>query len=126
MDKENFNPEALKQSVKKWILEIDKTETIPSEIIALSFNLYEPYEIELVGSTWYDKKDGDWACDEDFVPEQRECPNFEIPNNFKWKEVLKIVLQLLKELSLELADTQVFKVKHIATGFVDGDLKVVK
>ena len=104
----------------------DKTEELPSDIVALSFNLYEPYGLEMVGSTWFDEKDEDWACDESFEPAQRSCPNFEISDKLKWEEVLEIVVAILKDLLNELADLNIFRVEHIAVGFVDGDLIIIK
>jgi hypothetical protein len=45
-------------------------ENIPQNIAAWSFELSEPYEITLVGSTHFDESDDDWACpdDDDFHP----------------------------------------------------------
>lgn len=123
----NTQSNDLKEVIKKWIVNIDKTEVLPSEIMALSFNLYEePYSIELVGSTWFDEKDEDWACDEDFEPTQRSCPDFEIPGNLKWEEVLEIIATILKNLIEELSDLRLFKVEHIAVGFTDGNLTIIK
>ena len=84
----NTKTNDLKEVIKSWIINIDKTEELPSDIVALSFNLYEPYGLEMVGSTWFDEKDEDWACDESFEPAQRSCPNFEISDKLKWEEVL--------------------------------------
>ena len=107
----------LKEIIKKWIINIDKTEELPSDIVALSFNLYEPYGLELVGATWFD---------EDFEPTQRSCPDFKISDDLEWEEVLEIVTATLKALIKELPDLRLFKVEHIAVGFVDGDLIILK
>lgn len=122
----NTKTNDLKEIIKSWIINIDKTEELPSDIVALSFNLYEPYGLEMVGSTWFDEKDEDWACDETFEPAQRSCPNFEISDKLKWEEVLEIVVAILKDLLNELADLNIFRVEHIAVGFVDGDLIIIK
>lgn len=122
----NKGTKDLKETIKKWIVNIDKTEKLPSDIVALSFNLYEPYGIEMTGSTWFDEEDQDWACDEDFVPTQRSCPNFKISYELKWDDVLEIVVAILKDLIEELPDLKFFKVEHIAVGFVDGDLTILK
>ena len=122
----NTKTNDLKEVIKRWIVNIDKTEELPSDIVALSFNLYEPYGLEMVGSSWFDEKDEDWACDEDFEPTQRSCPDFEISDNLKWEEVLEIVMVILKDLIKELTDLKLFKVEHIAIGFVDGNLTIVK
>lgn len=47
----NTKTNDLKEVIKSWIINIDKTEELPSDIVALSFNLYEPYGLEMVGST---------------------------------------------------------------------------
>lgn len=122
------NANELKEVVKNWIVNIDKTETLPSNIVALCFNIEEDYGLEMVGSTWFDEEDEDWACDDDdtFVPAQRSCPNFKLPDTLQWEEVLEIVVAILKDLTKELADLSLFKVEHIATGFVDGNLIIIK
>ena len=53
----NTQTNDLKEIIKRWIVNIDKTEELPSDIVALSFNLYEPYGLEMVGSSWFDEKD---------------------------------------------------------------------
>lgn len=116
----------LKEVIKNWIINIDKTEELPLDIVALSFNLYEPYSIELVGSARFNEEDEDWACDEDFEPVQRRCPGFELSDNLEWQEVLEIVVATLKNLIKELPDLRLFKVEHIAVGFVDGSLTIIK
>lgn len=122
----NIETNDLKEIIKRWIINVDKTEELPSDIVALSFNLYEPYGMEMVGSAWFDEEDEDWACDEDFEPAQRSCPDFEISGNLKWEEVLEIVVAILKNLIEELPDLKLFKVEHIAVGFTDGDLTIIK
>lgn len=52
----NTKTNDLKEVIKSWIINIDKTEELPSDIVALSFNLYEPYGLEMVGSTWFDER----------------------------------------------------------------------
>ena len=122
----NIETDYLKEIIKRWIVNVDKTEELPSDIVALSFNLYEPYGMEMVGSTWFDEEDEDWACDEDFEPVQRSCPDFEISDNLKWEEVLEIVVAILKDLIGELSDLKLFKIEHIAVGFTDGNLTIIK
>lgn len=118
----------LKEVVKNWIVGIDKTEKLPSNIVALCFNIYEDYGLEMIGSTWFDEEDEDWACDdaESFVPAQRSCPGFQLSESMYWEEVLDIVVAILKDLTKELAGLSLFKVEHIATGFVDGNLIIIK
>ncbi len=118
--------ERIKEIIKNWILEINKQEIIPKEIIALNFGLFEPYGIELIGSKYYDSEDDDWACEEDFEPLQRVCPDLNIPLNIKWEDVLDMIVKILKELVFELENIEILKVEHITTGFSDGNLVVIK
>ena len=78
---EKVEKDQIKQTIKTWIRTVNHMEILPNEIVALNFGLYEPYGIELTGSTEYDPENDDWACNEDFIPEQRYCPNFEISDN---------------------------------------------
>ena len=98
----NTKTDDLKEVIKSWLVNIDKTEKLPSDIVALSFNLYE------------------------LEPAQRSCPNFKVSDKLKWEEVLEIVVAILKDLLNELADLNIFRVEHIAVGFVDGDLTIIK
>ena len=116
----------LKITIKKWITDIDNTDELSSDIRALCFNLYEPYGIEMIGSSWFDEEDEEWACDEDFKPTQRVCPNFNVPDSFTWEEVLEIVISILKELINEVPGLKLFKVEHIASGYVDRNLIIIK
>lgn len=120
MDRDN-----LKKTIKGWLLKIDKEDILPDDIIALNFGLYEPYGIELIGAEVYDPDDDDWACEEDFEPKQRSC-DLNIPKTETWEDVLNNVVIVLKELMDELKDIQLLNVRHITTGFSDGDLVVVK
>ncbi len=116
----------LKLNIKNWILSIDHEEKIPENITALNFGLYEPYGIELIGAKEYDPDDDDWACEEDFVPSQRDCPNIEISEDIYWEDFLNTIVKILKEFTVELKDLNILKVKHITCGFCDGDLVVIK
>lgn len=117
--------EKIKFIIKEWILRLNETETLPENIIAINFGLYEPYGIELIGSACYDADD-DWACEEDFEPAERQCPNLNIDENEDWEDVLNLIQSVLQELVTELEDASILNVEHITTGFSDGDLCIVK
>ena len=117
--------ETVKNKIKKWLLGIDRQETLPNDIVALNFNISEPYELELIGSSWYDDEDPDWACDDDFVPDDCFLPLDEIPEEVHWEQVLSMITEILKEIVAENS-IKLFNVQHIAVGFVDGDLEIVK
>lgn len=128
--------ERLKQRLRTWILDIDRTDELPAEIVALNFNLYdlcEPdddaYGIDLIGSTWFDEEDEDWACDQDdtFEPTERFGPSLGLPEETDWEEVLATVVAVIGELIEELPELKLFRqVEHIAVGFDDGDLEIIK
>lgn len=118
--------EKTKNAIKDWLIKLDNTENLPNDIVALNFGLYEPYGIELIGSKVYDPENDDWACEEDFEPAIRNCPNIEISENDDWETVLKNIIEILEELVSELSKIQILHVKHITTGFCDGDLVVIR
>ena len=41
----------MKDSIRKWLIQINQKEKLPHNIVALNFNLYEgPYALDLIGS----------------------------------------------------------------------------
>ena len=113
---------------------IDKSlqEPIPADVIAFSFNLFEPalggYGIELVGSCEFDREDEDWACEETFVPAQREM---NIPTDVcdgQWDECLQIMKSKIeKYIHMDRPGAIVLtKSKGVGIGFVDGNLEYIK
>ncbi|WP_238907217.1 hypothetical protein [Clostridium sp. YIM B02506] len=116
----------IKETIKDWILRINDEEVLPENIEALNFGIFEPYGIELIGSSTYDAEDDDWACEEDFVPEERVCNELNISHEYEWETVLNEIQLILKELIDELKDLPLLNVDNITTGFSDGDLVVLK
>ena len=117
--------EALKQKLRE-LLEGLEREEIPKRVIAWHFDLYEPYALELAGSSSFDADDDDWACeDEDeFYPEYSRL-QLEFLNELSWRQVLKMLVQALRELREQMPGAKIFKCKHVAVGFVDGDLILI-
>ncbi len=78
--------------VEKWLNDILK-QTIPTEVAALSFNLYEDgddnWSIELVGTEGFDLENEDWCCAEIFDFGTREAP-------LTWKEEKRGMKSLMK------------------------------
>jgi len=97
--------ETVKNKIKKWLLDIDRQENLPNDIVALNFNISEPYELELIGSSWYDDEDPDWACDDDFVPDDCFLPLEEIHEEVHWEQVLSMITEILKEIVAESVTT---------------------
>ena len=117
--------EALKQKLRELIEGLEREE-IPKRVIAWHFDLYEPYALELAGSSSFDADDDDWACeDEDeFYPEYSRL-QLEFLNELSWRQVLKLLVQALRELREQMPGAKIFKCKHVAVGFVDGDLILI-
>lgn len=117
--------EALKQKLRELIEGLER-EQIPRRVIAWHFDLYEPYALQLAGSSSYDADDDDWACeDEDeFYPEYSRL-QLEFLNELSWRQVLKMLVQALRELREQMPSAKIFKCKHVAAGFVDGDLILI-
>ena len=117
--------EALRQKLRELIEGLER-EQIPKRVIAWHFDLYEPYALELAGSSSFDADDDDWACeDEDeFYPEYSRL-QLEFLNELSWQQVLKMLVQALRELREQMPDAKIFKCKHVAVGFIDGDLILI-
>lgn len=96
----------------------------PADIIAFSINLYdEPFAAELVGSTYYEENDPDWACEEAFEPKERR---FELPKSAfgaTWEEGLDYICGVVRAYLAESGrGARLKKATAITVGFVDGDL----
>ena len=117
--------EALKQKLRELIEGLER-EQIPKRVIAWHFDLYEPYALQLAGSSSYDADDDDWACeDEDEFYPQSSRLQLDFLSELSWRQVLKMLVQALRELREQIPDAKIFKCKHVAAGFVDGDLILI-
>lgn len=109
-------------------------EPVPANVVAFSFNLYEPaaidgvkFGVELVGAEEFDPSDRDWACEEVWEPHQRQLA---IPVDFsgsKWEGCLEKVRALVAAV-LKEGDATADALKSrrgVGIGFVDGDLHVL-
>lgn len=131
---ETFDKPKVKDIVRQWILYIDAHEILPNTIVALNFNIWEVvdednvscYTLELIGSERYDAEDDDWACEEDFDPRSRNCDALQLSSKIPWEDVLKGLVEVLKELKVELGEINLFRVEHITVGFTEGNLEVIK
>ncbi|MCW7483260.1 hypothetical protein [Leptospira kanakyensis] len=133
-----------KEKFSNWFLQIIKENKIPYDINGLYFGLFETtfkklfkskqtIAIYLIGSFSWDQNDSDWACNEDFVPENKylyleimeEIYNNENINIYtKCFLSLAVVFLYLKEFfenpnNLNSLMNNSF---YISTGFDDGDL----
>src|SRR5580698_6263350 len=96
-------------------------EPIPPGVIAFSFNLAEPWCIEVIGSESYEEEDSDWACEEAFRPELENLSLPESEVGSEWESVLeeskKIVARYLDRPSA--GSDLLKKSTAVVVGFVD-------
>ena len=94
------------------------------DVVAFSFNLGEPWSIEVVGCGSYDEDDEDWATDEIFRPETDplELPEREAGDD--WESVLKFANALVGSyLARPSTGSSTLKsASAVAVGFVDGEI----
>ncbi len=114
---------AFQSTFNDW-LDSSLAQPIPAEVVAFSFNLAEPWCIEVIGSESYNEEDSDWACDEAFRP---KIPSLDLPESevgSDWEAVLEASKQIVSAY-LERPSTGATVLKKataITVGFVDGDL----
>ncbi len=119
----------------QWLT--DASLDLPSENIppAFSFNLSEPafvngvkFSIEIIGASYFDASDEDWACDEIWQPKNR---TLNIPITFSgenWEKCLSIMADMIQNL-IDNNDSCIRNFKYskgIGIGFVDGNLQLLK
>lgn len=105
-------------------------EELPAGIKGFCFNLFETeasFMIELIGAPKFNEKNADWACEELFVPYQRQL---KIPRAYSGEKgeacLEKMKKLLLQYLSSNQPGVQVLKAAAgVAIGFVDGELIVL-
>jgi len=102
------------------------SQPIPPSIVAFSFNLAEPWCIEVIGSDRYSEDDPDWACEESFRPEVESLP---LPalDGTSWELVLedakRVVSSYLDRPSA--GSTVLRRADAVTVGSVDSDLHKV-
>jgi hypothetical protein len=102
---------------------------VPADVVAFNVNLNDsPFVAEVVGSTYFDPENEDWACEEAWTPNRPT--GFAFPDGTErlpWSERLTEIESLLRNW-METGSPAAAKVLHaqaFAVGFVDGDLVVL-
>ena len=119
------------QNEKDFIEWIDGqlNDDLPSQIVAFNINIYEsPFKIEMIGSSEFDTEDEDWACNEDWVPENRSVSVAGSIFGDSWEVAQGNILAMAK-LYLTSSSKNVFKIKAakaFSVGFVEGNLSYVQ
>lgn len=109
---------------------IDKalSKPVPESVIAFSFNLAEPWCVELVGADDYSDDDSDWACPpEAFRAKVKKFGLRESEVGSKWEPVLEAAkLMVTAYLNRPSPGSdRLKKAVAVVVGFVDGDLHKV-
>ena len=108
----------------------DNLKKIPSNVIAINFNLYEgeynTYDIELIGSDIFTEGDDDWACEEIFLT---EGSLFSIPicNDISdWKDGMSYIKKMIEDyMKIGEYSNNLRQLQAIGIGFVDGDIELI-
>ena len=115
--------------IAAWIDQLALNE-IPEDVAAFYFNLYDKcndldWEMELLGTSWFDLEDEDWGCDEVTDFESREAP-FLWQRAANWDVVLDEVIAALKEYLENGKYADVLKSKEgVGVAFDDGDIHIL-
>ncbi len=115
-------------NIEDWIKDIFTNNNIPNDIIALNFGLFESTDGKAVyctGSTEYDDEDPDWACNEDFSPNEKYFQPNETISNLDDEEFESTICDLIEQVLENNANSIPKSVNHICCGFDDGDLTLL-
>jgi shikimate kinase len=106
---------------------IDKalSKPVPESVIAFSFNLAEPWCVELVGADNYSDDDSDWACPPEAF--RTKGKKFALPESevgSKWQPVLEAAKSMVSAYLNHPSpgSDRLKKAVAVVVGFVDGDL----
>lgn len=109
-----------------WLEAVDNP--VPEGIKAIYIGIFESengYMLHLAGSRHYDENDEDWACDEDFVPEQQYTELYtKGMKDTGWESILNAVVSAVSRYLETKSDdpSSPFHGKIVAVGFDDGNL----
>ena len=122
----------LDQMFTEWIKRIGRSSPPPPDISALNIGLFETptgYAAYLIGLKKYDPTDDDWACQEDYSPNEKflELPA-EFVNGKGWQQVENDMLTVIARfLAINASSENVLTNAAVVTvGFDDGTLTRVK
>ena len=113
-----------------WLTSIAPRSPL-SGVVAYNFNIAESadaFVVELVGSSYYDADDPDWACDETWTSRPSEFRAWYTESGTAWEPFLNEVCGAVESfMSGSVGSrTALAQAEAVTVGFVDGDLIVVK
>ena len=111
----------MREEIEKWLQDICDHTTLPENVVALNFGLYEAecgYGLYLDGSAEYD-----WACDVVYESDYLNLCGPEL-EAMPWKDFLNRVVDILTALLSDMSQNKnsPFYGKIVTTGFEDGEL----
>lgn len=119
------------EKICNWLRSIDKPT--PTDITAIHIGLFESensnYMLYLIGARHYDENDDDWACVEDFVPEQKYTDiHVGGIEDVEWEEILHTVIHIISRYVEKRAEdaSSLFYHKIVTVGFDEGDLTRIR
>ncbi|MCD8386222.1 MAG: hypothetical protein LUD17_04940 [Bacteroidales bacterium] len=120
----------MKSLVKEWLERVEEA-TQKEEVEGISaynvglFESEDGYCAYLMGAKEYDPDDSDWACEEDYTPEERYLPiSAALTEGVEWEAFLNQMVEVLKDImpGLSASEDSMWHGRVITTGFDDGDL----
>ena len=115
-----------------WLTKIEQENPPGKIIVALNFGMLNSdkgYMVYLTGAEVYDPDDDDWAGEIDYQPIRANkyllLPR-EITKGLKWRGVLDLVADSLKELITKNLNTGIFEGRIAAAGYDDSELILIK
>lgn len=124
--------EKMKEAIANWLYRIEKDETIPCEITAFNFGLFEQergYCVYLTGSIQYDEADDDWACNVDFEPKEKYIElTTEQCMEMSWEEFQATVREIISDYIGKASVKSMFRSREriVTIGFDDGELEKIE
>ena len=121
MDRAAFN---------QWLASVAPRSPLEG-VVAYNFNIAqssESFVVELVGSSYYDAADPDWACDETWTSRPSEFQSSYAVSGEAWEPFLREVFGAVKSFLVSGAGaaSSLARAEAVTVGFVDGELLVVK
>ena len=113
----------------KWLDGILVGE-MPGGIKAFNFNIYEEddgsWSLQLIGSSYYDPDNDDWACDELYSSEEDIYTWTEESEDAEWTDAQQTAVSMISDYLQNGEKKDVLlSSDSVCAGFVDGDLILI-
>jgi len=122
----------LSDLLTEWIKKIEDENPPPANIAAINFGMLttdKGYMVYITGAEVYDRDDDDWAGEIDYQP-PRKIKYLLLPREFtsglKWKGVLELVANTIKELATNQPGRLLFAGRVLTAGYDDHELVVIQ